>query len=96
MRRRSWFAASLVITVAACGGGTKGGSQPSASTLPEIAPEALEQPARTCDGVLPGDDCDEGDRCDVEGNDGCGLTGYNCRDGKWSQMMTACNPPPPS
>ncbi len=40
--------------------------------------------------------CDTGRECFLRGReDECGLNGYRCRDGKWEEMMTFCNPPPP-
>lgn len=87
------FAAPFVMVVtAACGG--SGSKTPPIHPNPP-GPDPKTQNACSAD-VKPDGACTADEKCSVPSADGCGLNGYQCRDGKWSEMMTACNPPPPS
>lgn len=86
MRRRTRFAASFVLVVT----GTACKSESSRTSNP---PGREARTKEQCEALKEGTPCTAGDRCDVD--NGCGLNGFECRDGTWKALMTYCNPPGP-
>ena len=83
MNKRT-LALSFIATVSAAGGCRE----------PEPV-HANPPPMKYCKEKKVGDRCSAGDECFIPDHEHeCGLNGYNCRDGKWTEMMTFCNPPP--
>ena len=99
-QRRVSFAAPFVMvvgTLAGCGGAKKteqlthNPPQPETQRGPEGTPKQLS--VEECKAVERDTACEPEQRCEIA--TGCGLNGWKCRDGKWREMMTLCNPPPP-
>jgi hypothetical protein len=53
--------------------------------------------AGCCPSVIQeGDSCSWlTENCKGQGEEGCGLNGFRCEDGKWRPLYTYCNPPGP-
>ena len=90
--RRVSFAAPFVMVVGAlgaCGGAKK--PEPLHDNPP--GPQTAKLTPEQCKEIQHDAPCAPDDRCEIA--TGCGLNGYECRDGKWHELMTLCNPPPP-
>jgi len=48
-----------------------------------------------CEDTREGDECADGDTCEVAEPEDCGIIGYHCIEGAWSAERMVCNPPPP-
>ena len=91
LTRRTSFAAPFVMVVtAACGGPAKREPIHDNPPQPQDTPEAAIE---RCKATQRDTACEPDQRCHIA--DGCGLNGFECRDGKWHEQMTLCNPPPP-
>lgn len=80
---RTWpLRCAFVVTVAGlCASGCEDGA-------PECSDVSLD--GQECGGLFAAK------ACIVAGNDhGCGLNGYVCKDGKWREQITYCNPAAP-
>lgn len=57
--------------------------------------QPIEDPTVCPDEIAGGEDClSEGMRCMIPGNEnGCGLQGHQCQNGKWDPIARYCNPP---
>jgi NAD(P)H-dependent flavin oxidoreductase YrpB (nitropropane dioxygenase family) len=69
------------------------GSSAGGHNAPPRGPMQLD--AEQCAAIKPDSTCYEDQRCDIPRDDGCGLVGYDCKDGTWHERMNLCNPPPP-
>ncbi len=98
--RRVSFAAPFVMvvgTLAGCGGPKTSEAVHANPPPPEIKPGSESPPKQLtveeCKAITRGTACEPEQRCEIAS--GCGLNGWQCRDGKWQEMMMLCNPPPP-
>ncbi|MBL0219817.1 MAG: hypothetical protein IPQ07_38880 [Myxococcales bacterium] len=95
-RRISFAAPFVMIVTAACGGPAKQtpihDNPPQPQPQPQTTPTELT--AEQCKAITHDSPCEGTQSCHIA--DGCGLNGFECRDGKWQEQMLLCNPPPPA
>lgn len=91
--RRVSFAAPFVMVVGALAAGCGGAKKPEPIHDNPPAPEHPKRTVEECKAIVPDSACEGDDRCEIDPD--C-PSGFQCRDGKWQQVQTACNPPPPS
>lgn len=99
LARRVSFSAPFVMVVgslAACGPAKspeplhRNPPPPESGPRPDSAKRSVEE----CKEIRRDTPCVGDESCDIQ--PGCGLNGWQCREGKWHEMMKLCNPPPPS